>query len=49
MWRSAFDSWYWPLHFSLVNTNVSDANKDLVNGDLTKGYLDCAANLRFLS
>ena len=38
----------WPLHFSLVNTNVSDANKDLVNGDLTKGYLDCGANLLFL-
>jgi len=38
----------WPLHFSLVNTNVSDANKALVGGDLTKGYVDCRANLLFL-
>jgi hypothetical protein len=38
----------WPLHFSLVNTNSTDANKDLVNGDLSTGYLNCGANLCFL-
>ena len=38
----------WPLHFSLVNTNSSDANKELVDGDLSKGYLNCRANLGFL-
>lgn len=38
----------WPLHFSLVNTNASDANKALVGGDLSKGYTDCRANLCFM-
>jgi hypothetical protein len=38
----------WPLHFSMVNTNSTDANKDLVDGDLSTGYLNCAANLCFL-
>jgi len=38
----------WPLHFSLVNTNATDANKALVGGDITKGYVDCRANLLFL-
>jgi muramoyltetrapeptide carboxypeptidase LdcA involved in peptidoglycan recycling len=39
----------WPLHFSMVNTNSTDANTDLVDGDLSKGYLNCAANLCFLN
>jgi hypothetical protein len=38
----------WPLHFSLVNTNASDANKALVGGDITQGYFNCRANLCFL-
>jgi len=39
----------WPLHFSVVNTNASDANKDLVAGDLSQGYVNCRTNLMFLN
>ena len=39
----------WPLHFSVVNTNASDANKGLVAGDLNQGYVNCATNLMFLN
>jgi len=35
----------WPLHFSLVNVNASDA---LIGDDITKGYENCQANLLFL-
>lgn len=38
----------WPLHFSVVNTNASDANKGLVAGDLSQGYVNCRTNLLFL-
>jgi hypothetical protein len=33
----------WPIHFSLVNTNASDAASGI-----TDGYRDCAANLTVL-
>jgi len=39
----------WPLHFSVVNTNASDANAGLVAGDLSQGYVNCQANLMFLN
>jgi hypothetical protein len=31
----------WPLHFSVVNTNASDANAGLAAGDLSQGYVNC--------
>jgi hypothetical protein len=39
----------WPLHFSMVNANASDANAGLVAGDLSQGYFNCRANLMFLN
>jgi pimeloyl-ACP methyl ester carboxylesterase len=39
----------WPLHFSVVNTNASDANAKLVAGDLSQGYVNCRTNLMFLN
>jgi hypothetical protein len=35
----------WPLHFSLVNTNASDATV----GNISQGYAGCVANLCWLS
>ena len=35
----------WALHFSLVNTNASDATV----GDIAHGYVDCVANLCWLT
>ncbi len=39
----------WSLHFSLVNTAVTDAIKSSSDDDLKKGYAGCIANLCWLS
>jgi hypothetical protein len=38
----------WSLHFSLVNTAVTDAIKSSSDEDLKKGYAGCIANLCWL-